>query len=283
MSLSPSTPSTIQTIPGTVPVTATIFHGTGPALILIHGISGAGESWWPVIDDLARSFTPVTIDLRGHGTSGKPASGYLYDDYIDDLDRALDYLGLQRPLIMGHSLGGLITLWWAARHPDRAAALVIEDSPLRSGEEFRPAFDGWLELNAMTTEQAAAHYTAEHPKWKPEYVQRRAELITSTARNVFAELRADSLAHHDVDRIREIEGVESPTLLIHGDIDANGMVHQSDADALVCRLSNATAYRIEGGNHTLHLDYRREFLAAAIPFLERHAATADELHRSARP
>ncbi len=277
MSIPPSTPSTAHTMPSDVPISLTVYQGEGPALILIHGISGAGEAWWPIIDDLAASFTPVTIDLRGHGASAKLDSAYLYDDYIGDLDRVLDYLGLDHPLIMGHSLGGLITLWWAARQPDRAPAMVIEDSPLRSGEEFPPAFDDWLSLNALPTSEVATHYADEHPTWKPEIIQRRAELMTLTARNVFAELRTDSLAHHGIDRIRAIEGITSPVLLIHGDIESNGMVHQSDADAFERRLANATSHRIPGGNHGLHTDHHRAFLASALPFFQRHAVNADGL------
>jgi pimeloyl-ACP methyl ester carboxylesterase len=277
MTLSPSTPSTTDIVPGDIPIHLTVYEGTGPALLLLHGISGTGAAWWPIIDDLAESFTPVTIDLRGHGNSGKPEAGYLYDDYIGDLNRVLDHLGIDHPLIMGHSLGGLITLWWAARHPGRAAGLVIEDSPLRSGEHFRSAFDGWIHLNALPTQQVAAHYAVEHPKWKPETVQRRAEMMTSTARNVFAELRADSLANHGVDRIAEIEGVSSPVLLIHGDIESGGMVHPDDKDAFQRRLANASTHRIQGGSHGLHTDHARAFLAAAMPFLKEHASTADHL------
>ncbi len=277
MTVPPSTPFASDTVSGDVPINLTIYDGNGPAVILIHGISGAGAAWWPIIDELAISFTPVTIDLRGHGNSGKPETGYLYDDYIGDLDRVLHHLGLDHPLIMGHSLGGLIALWWAARHPNRAAAMVIEDSPLRSGEDFRSAFDGWLQLNAMTTEQVAAHYAAEHPIWKPETAQLRAGMMTSTARNVFAELRADSLAHHGVDRISEIAGITSPVLLIHGDIDSGGMVHPDDVDAFKRRLANASTHRIPGGSHGLHTDQTRAFGASAKPFLDEHASTADHL------
>lgn len=277
MTDSPRTPSTTHIVPGAVPINTAVYEGSGPALVLIHGISSAGETWWPVIDELAAHFTVIAIDQRGHGDSGKPESGYLYDNYIDDLKRVLDHFTLDRPLIMGHSLGGIVTLWWAARHPDQAAAMVIEDSPLRSGEEFRPAFDNWLELNALPVDVVTDRYAEEHPTWKPSIVRRRAELITSTARNVFVELKADSMAHHGVDRIREIEGITNPLLLVHGDIESNGMVHQSDADALVQRLPDATAHRIPGGNHGLHTDHYRAFLAAALPFLQEHAEGASRL------
>ncbi len=257
--------------------TAAIHPGRGPALVLIHGISSSGEVWQPVLEELGRHFTPVTIDLRGHGESGKPESGYLYDDYIGDLDRVLDYLGLDTPLIVGHSLGGLITLWWAAKHPTRAAALVIEDSPLRSGEDFRPAFDNWIRLNSMERDELRDYYAGENPHWKDEVVERRTRQMHAASPAVFSELKADSMAHHGVDRIAEIEHVQSPALLIHGDLESGGMVHPDDARAFRERLGNASVVRIPGGNHGLHHEHTRAFLAAAVPFLLEHAAKAGHL------
>lgn len=248
--------------------------GTGPPLLLIHGISSAGSVWNPIIRRLAREFTPIAIDQRGHGASDKPETGYLYDDYIGDLDGALDALGIEHPLIMGHSLGGIVTLWWAARHPDRAAALVIEDSPLHSGEDYMPAFDEWLMLNAMPEEDLRAHYAEEYPEWPPELVVERARLMSGTARGVFAELRADSLAHDGVDRIDEIAGIRSPVLLIHGDLDTGGMVAPEDVVAFGERLPNATAVRIPGGGHTLHRERPDDFLGVVLPFLRRYAPRA---------
>ena len=273
------TPSTHHdiTIPGDVPIHVAVYPGGGPALVLIHGISGSGEVWLPILDEVSRHFTPVTLDLRGHGTSGKPTHGYRYDDYVGDLERTLDHLGIERPLVMGHSLGGLVTLWWAARNPNRAAAMVIEDSPLRSGEDFRDAFDGWIHLNSMTEADVRAYYASEHPHWKDEVADRRARQMVTTAPSVFTELKADSMANHGVDRIAEIEGITSPTLLIHGDPDFGGMVQPDDAASFEARLANASAVRIPEGSHGLHLDHTRDFLNAALPFLQRHAENASHL------
>jgi N-formylmaleamate deformylase len=268
-------------IPGSVPIHFTIHEGVGPALVLIHGITGSGDVWLPVISPLGQHVTPVTVDLRGHGRSGKPDQGYLYDQYIDDLTRVLDALQLERPLIIGHSLGGLIALWWAARHPDRAAALVVEDSPLRSGKAFVPAFDNWMRLNGMPVEELRSYYEQEHPAWTPEVIQRRAEQMTATAPAVISELRGDSLANDGVDRIAEIEHIQSPVLLIHGDPDTGGMVHPDDAIAFQRRLPNATIARIPDGSHSLHLDRMRDFLDHAVPFLRKHGSAASHLPEDA--
>src|SRR5687767_15885358 len=111
-----------------VPITVTEFPNPGrPPVLLLHGIGSRGSSWWPVIDPLAARFHLYQLDLRGHGASGKPSAGYLVEHYAADLDAALDALDLEEPRIMGHSLGALVTLFWASEHPARAAALVIED------------------------------------------------------------------------------------------------------------------------------------------------------------
>lgn len=266
------------TVPGNVPIAATIHPGSGPALVLIHGISSGKEVWLPVIEELSRHFTPVAIDQRGHGASGKPEHGYLYDNYIGDLDRVLDHLGLSRPLILGHSLGGLVSLWWAAMHPDRAAALVIEDSPLHSGEDFRDAFDNWIMLNGLPRHELRNAYASENPQWTEETIERRTEQMHATAANVFVELKANSMTNHGVDRIREIEHIISPALLVHGDLETGGMVRPEDASTFEARLINGSAVRIPGGSHGLHLDQTRAFLDAAIPFLLEHSETASHIN-----
>lgn len=248
-------------------LTLRTWPGAGPPLLLVHGIGSTGTSWEAAIPALAEVVTPIAIDLRGHGASARPDHGYLYDDYIDDLDGVLDALGIERPLLMGHSLGGIVALWWAARHPDRAAGIVVADSPLRSGYDFVPAFDGWLRQNAMPVEELAAWYLSEHPDWTPERARSRAEVMAGTARNVFVELRADSLAHDGVDRLAEIAHVTSPILLVRGDPETGSMVVPADADAFEARLPNARVARIPGAGHALHRTHTPEFAAAVLPFL----------------
>ncbi|MDQ3656447.1 MAG: alpha/beta hydrolase [Chloroflexota bacterium] len=248
-------------------ITLRTWPGAGPPLLLIHGIGSTGASWESAIPALAEVATPIALDLRGHGDSARPDHGYLYDDYIDDLDGVLDTLGIERPLLMGHSLGGIVALWWAARHPDGAAGVVVADSPLRSGYDFAPAFGGWLRQNAMPVQELAVWYAAEHPDWTPDRARSRAEVMTGTARNVFVELRADSLAHDGVDRLAEIAHVTSPILLVRGDPETGSMVVPADADAFEARLPNARVARIPGAGHALYRTHSSEFAGAVLPFL----------------
>lgn len=270
--MTPSTPGHSCRIDlGKIALHVTQYDGNGPRLLLLHGIGSNSEGWNPVIDDLALTFSPVTVDLRGHGCSDKPESGYLYTDYVSDIEGLFTALDWTSPLIVGHSLGGIIALWWATRHPDRARALVAEDSALRSGEDFRPAFDSWLRLNALPYEELVAYYAAENPEWSPDMVESRARAMAGTRRGVFQELRDDSLAHDGKDRISELKEITSPVLLVHGDYQTGGMVHPEDIEALPRRLPDARTIRIPGGGHTLHRSSKEKFLAATVPFLLAHA------------
>jgi pimeloyl-ACP methyl ester carboxylesterase len=228
------------------------YDGQGPEVLLLHGIGSSSRDFDPVIDELVKVMTPVTVDLRGHGHSDKPASGYHYEDYVRDLDALLTELGMDRPIILGHSLGGVITLWWAITYPDRARALMIEDAPLRSGEEFRPAFEGWIALNSMPFETAQAYYRKEHPHWPEHLVTARAWDITNTAPAVFPELMAASMANDGLDATEDMGKITSPILFIHGDRERGSMVHPDDLAAMPERLPSARLAHIPGGGHSMH-------------------------------
>jgi pimeloyl-ACP methyl ester carboxylesterase len=239
--------------------------------VLLHGVGSRGQSWWPVIDPLAARFHLFQLDLRGHGASGKPSAGYQMEHYAADLDAALAALDLEEPRIIGHSLGALTALFWASEHPSRAAALVIEDPSLRVPPNIVEAFDGWQQLAALTPAQAAAWYRQEHPDWSDEDCLRRAQTITSTAPGVFAELRAaaqDALANGTTDRMHILSAVQSPTLLLYGNIELGGMVAPADAERFVQIMPRGRALQIPGAGHSLHRDASDAFLEAVIPFLD---------------
>lgn len=255
-----------------VPIAVTEFPNAGrPAVLLLHGIGSRGQSWWPVIDPLAERFHLYQLDLRGHGASGKPERGYNVEAFAADLDAVLDGLEIESPRVMGHSLGALVALVWARAQPERAAALVLEDPPLRTEPEILSAFDGWQQLAALTPEAAAAWYQQEYPHWSLDDCQRRAETITSTAPGVFRELRAASaevLANGKTDRTDILSGAAIPTLLLRGNPELGGMVRIEDAERFAEATPHARVVTLAEAGHGLHRDATAAFLAAVMPFLE---------------
>lgn len=105
--------------------------GSGPAeLLLVHGIACDHRYMAPQLDHFSRHGRVVAVDLRGHGGSDALVSGYAVHEHVDDLAWLCGRLGLQRPAIVGHSLGGVMAVALAARHPELPAAVVALDSPL---------------------------------------------------------------------------------------------------------------------------------------------------------
>lgn len=104
--------------------------GAGSPVILIHGLSASLHDWDDVTPALAEhGYAAYALDLLGHGDSGKPDSrAYQIDWLFEHLSSWIDSLRLSEPpVLIGHSLGGYLTLEYARRYPDRARALVLVD------------------------------------------------------------------------------------------------------------------------------------------------------------
>jgi pimeloyl-ACP methyl ester carboxylesterase len=100
--------------------------GHGPWLVLVHGLSQNHMVWSGQLAALAQEYRSVRIDLRGHGFSSAPPSGYGQVEYLDDVLAVLDHLGIARTYWWGTHTGAAVGLLLAALHPERVAALVLD-------------------------------------------------------------------------------------------------------------------------------------------------------------
>ena len=113
-------------------------------IVCIHGLTANAFFYQAVADDLARDHQLYAYDLRGRGDSDKPEQGYSVPLHAEDLAHLIAAWKLERPVIIGHSLGALIALYFAAHYPDKLSKLVLVDAgaplPWNTPEE-QPA---WL-------------------------------------------------------------------------------------------------------------------------------------------
>ena len=120
--------------------------GEGPDVVFVHGITGNLAIWHlHIVPALADRFRVLTYDLRGHGYTDTPPTGYSLDDMAEDLAGLLDALELEQPVVVGHSYGADIALYLAANHPGRVREVVAVESALPAMEEVRDhsAWIGW--------------------------------------------------------------------------------------------------------------------------------------------
>lgn len=111
--------------------------GSGPALLLLHGIGDSSEAWLPVLPALAERYTVIAPDLLGHGQSDKPRADYSAAAYANGMRDLLDVLGVERATIVGHSLGGGVAAQMVYQYPQRCERLVLV-APGGVGREVTP-------------------------------------------------------------------------------------------------------------------------------------------------
>jgi pimeloyl-ACP methyl ester carboxylesterase len=99
--------------------------GSGPAVLLLHGIGDSSESWVPVMADLARDHTVIAPDLLGHGGSAKPRADYSVAAYANGMRDLLAVLGVESATVVGHSLGGGVAAQLTYQYPELCERLVL--------------------------------------------------------------------------------------------------------------------------------------------------------------
>lgn len=99
--------------------------GSGPAVVLIHGLGTTSDVWYSLRTVLAPDFRVIAYDRSGCGLSPRRAGGYSIDAWVEELVDLLDQLGIDETAVIGHSLGSTIAQRFAARYPSRVRALVL--------------------------------------------------------------------------------------------------------------------------------------------------------------
>lgn len=124
---------------GDVPIAVRDFGGDQPPLVLVHGAGGNLAH----MTTLARALRPrhrvITLDLRGHGRSGEGT--WTWDAALGDLAAVCVQLDLDRPAIVGHSLGGMLAVLWGQRHPEAPGVISLDGNPPPTRPQHLPGLD----------------------------------------------------------------------------------------------------------------------------------------------
>ena len=168
-------------------------HGEGPAVVLLHGICSSGRDWRKFIPALTRAgYQAITIDLLGHGDSAKPLDTRLYttECAYAALVACIDALDLSEPFhLVGHSLGGYMSLRYALDHPQRLGKMVLIN-PLYRLEQLVAALDVLIGLDYVGVE-----LLKRTPRWLVRSFISRSDLFTTKVDPPTRRIYAEDIKH----------------------------------------------------------------------------------------
>lgn len=243
--------------------------GQGEPVVLIHGLFGSYENLGVIARALAEQWQVVNIDVRNHGRS--PHNSLMdYPSMAEDLAETLDKLGLEQVNLLGHSMGGKISMQFALNQPDRIRKLILADiAPVAYQPRHNQIFSGLnsLNLNTLTNRAEADKHLAGYI---PEAGVRQFLLKSLSKENDTFQWRfnLDALQHNynSILGVPPAEGqFTGPVLFIKGaDSDYILPEHRT---AISSRFPLAQAKVIQGTGHWLHAEKPAAFTKIVKDFL----------------
>jgi pimeloyl-ACP methyl ester carboxylesterase len=198
-------------------------HGAGRPMILLHGGLGSGEMFGPVIGALAANHKVIVPDLQGHGRTADVDRPIDIRLMADDIAALIDHLGLEKPDLVGYSLGGGVAFFTAVKFPDKVGRLVMASANIR-----RNAIPPEMLAQQAQVNSAAVEYMKDTPMY--QLYQRVAPRPQDFGRLLD---KIGEAMSSDFDHIEELRGIKVPTMLVCADADMAPPSHYVEAFKLL--------------------------------------------------
>jgi N-formylmaleamate deformylase len=243
-----------------------------PSLVLLHGITDSGLCWPRVVKALAPEYDMVLPDARGHGLSDKPATGYAPQDHAADVEGLIRGLGLERPILIGHSMGAGVSATVAALYPDLVSGVILEDPPWRAGsdegttQEQAARAAAWrkeiLDRHAMPGPELIAQRKREQPKWADDEFAGWLSAKQQVSPEVTQSITAARMPWPEV-----APRIACPALLITADVAEGAIITPEVAAETVKLLPRGRVVYIAGAGHNIRREQFEAYMTAVREFL----------------
>jgi N-formylmaleamate deformylase len=247
------------------------YGDAGPAVVIVPGITSPAATWEFVSHELSRDYRVITLDIRGRGLSDTPPTGYSLADYAGDVKAVVDQLGLQRPTLLGHSMGARIAAAVRVRHRGVAGPVVLADPPLTGpGRGTYPmSLEAFMDqLQAARSGAAPEDLLRYFPTLTPEHLALRAQWLPTCDENA---VRDSWLNFHREDFFPYLRELEPPVLFMYG--GDSPVVPESALPEIKETRPDVEIARIPNAGHMIPWDNTEDFLAETRRFLARVSAS----------
>jgi pimeloyl-ACP methyl ester carboxylesterase len=253
-----------------------------PKLLVLHGMTDWGLDWARFARRIGDRVECILLDQRGHGYSDKPEEGYTRAQMAEDAWRAIEKLGLERPAVLGHSMGGGVALALGAAHPEGVGRLVLVDPGVRIEADQAPRRQGSVEERRAGLKQRQAlgrralteQLRAARPTFDPEDVANTVESTLLASPFVYNDARRPDASA----QLAQLQALRCPTLVIRGE-PARGATITDTAAQQIRELvpgDMARVVQIAGTGHLPQREAFELFVSLVLPFLTGDTASQEE-------
>jgi pimeloyl-ACP methyl ester carboxylesterase len=265
----------------------------GEPLVLIHGFLDHAGSWAPFVGALTKKTAApkwiIAPDCRGHGDSGWVGAGgyYHFADYLWDLDRVVESLGIAKMTLLGHSMGGTISFLYSGTYPERIRKLILVEGigpqPMSFGDA-PPRMARWLAdmkglsrrkiVEYPTLENAAERLRRTNPRLQPELalqLARSAAKKNSSGKWVWKfdplHRTAAPQPFYSGQAVEFFRRIACPVLLVHG--TESRQTRRPDMEERLAAIARRSFAEIEKAGHMIHHDNPERLAEVVTEFLAR--------------
>lgn len=245
-----------------------------PAAVLVHGITSSALAWVRVGPALADRYRVYAFDMRGHGDSIHPAPGaYSLRQTANDTAAFIAALGLERPLLIGHSWGGATAIvlasgaWSQEAVPD-LAQVILEDPAWNFGQEGEPEkrAEYYVKDIGKSPEVLRPEITADNPGWTSADIEGKIDAMQKVTREAVISVFADAGREGNI--LPFLARITAPTLLIRADEQLGTTLNAVNWERARQFLpAHSRAVEIPGATHNVHRSKFPEFMQVVNEFL----------------
>ncbi|MDH3192647.1 MAG: alpha/beta hydrolase [Nitrosopumilus sp.] len=237
-------------------------------LVLVHGLGASAERWNHVIPTFSKDYRVIVPDLIGFGHSAKPLVDYTLDFFSEFLEKFFAISGIERPFVIGSSLGGQITAEYACRNPENIEKLILV-SPAGVMKQSTPALDAYIMAALYPNEQSAknAFEMMEGSGNEVDDVIVQEFIKRMQMPNAKLAFMSTILGLKNAEVItKKLPSIQAPTLIIWGSDDP--VIPIEHAKEFVSAIKDCRFYRMDGCGHTPYVQDPNSFVSIVLNFLQ---------------
>jgi pimeloyl-ACP methyl ester carboxylesterase len=260
----------------------------GPPLVLLHGVTSCWQSFLPLIPFLTPLWKVYALDFRGHGKSGRKAGHYRKPDYVADVGKFIDAEVQEPVILLGHSLGGLVSLLLAEERPGEVRAVIAGDTSLRPFETTKPTEAGFLntfrqwklmlekgsslsgmsdelgEMVGRTGPDGAPQLFKEY--WDATELRFTAHCLQRVDLEILDNMANRTMASEN-DPLPRLDKITCPVLFLQADPALGALLTDADLATALNKMPSASVVRLQDAGHGLHREKPLQAAQAILSFL----------------